>query len=105
MKKSLYFTLLVLGLLCSCAKDETFVDVTDYQSDEHRQEDPYIVPGRLLVEFTDEIADDIERTKSGNSLPTTKSADINALLESYGVVSLERVFPYDEEWEPRHRKH
>lgn len=105
MKKSLFFTLLVLWLFCSCAKDETFTDVTDFQSIEQNQEDPYIVPGRLLVEFTDEIADDIERTKSGHSLPTTKSAGINALLESYGVVSLERVFPYDEEWESRHRKY
>ena len=104
MNKQFHFAFLLLCLVFSCARENDLSSELEFQPVEQQEVfDPYIVQGRLIVEFTDDIADDIENSRSKNSLPVTKSAGINALLESCGVVSLERIFPYDEQWEERHR--
>ena len=57
-----------------------------------------VIPGTLIVEFDDETVAALE-----SGVPATKAGAAGAVLEGYGVQSVERLYPDAGEWEPRHR--
>ena len=60
------------------------------------------VPGVVNVYFDDDMIALIEQDLlSGNV--KTKSSSLNSALENLGIVSLERMFPEDPDYEDRHR--
>lgn len=66
------------------------------------------VAGRLSIEVSDEIADRIENasgavTRAGGVLTRSGVVDLDFVFEQIGVERFERVFPYEERFEQRHR--
>lgn len=96
------FVALILALsLVSCV-NEDFQAVPDVQAEAAAQEALY-AKGECIVLFSDEMVADIEASVAAGSL-RTRSADLNLLMEEFGVSSMERLFPHAGEYEPRTRK-
>ena len=102
MSKHLYSFIFITLLGCiSCVKEVQTGVVSDNTNESVLNQ--VCEPGVIEVEFDDETADRLEKfLKSGISLKSGVD-DIDAMLESLGAVSVERVFPDAGEWEPRHR--
>ena len=60
------------------------------------------VPGRVTLQFDDEMLSLIEEDLAAGSV-RTKSPALNGVLEDLGIVHMERVFPYAGEFEARTR--
>lgn len=89
--------LLCLAALCSCTREISFVS----PGPEEEELCADCLRGVVNVKFSPETAALIEA--SGEELET-KSAPLNSILSEIGAVSLRRLFPYDEEFEERHRQ-
>ena len=95
--------LLLLGV--ACAKESEIPVPASSETEASSEEAVFsaFVPGQLTVCFDDAtialIEDDLM-----NGRVVTKSGAINALMEDLGIVSMERVFPVDPEYEDRHRE-
>ena len=96
-------TVLAVFLACACGK-ETGVPVTKATAPEGEggSAASVFLPGQISVYFDDELVSLVESSvdfqKAG-----TKAAGFAGALEELGVVSMERLFPVDEEFEDRHR--
>ena len=65
--------------------------------------EPGVLPGLLTVQFDDQMLSLIEEDLASGCVQT-KSAALNGLLEDYGIVHIERVFPDAGEYEARTRE-
>lgn len=65
--------------------------------------EPGVVPGLLTVQFDEQMLSLIEEDLASGCVQT-KSAALNGLLEDYGIVHIERVFPDAGEYEARTRE-
>ncbi|MBO4743581.1 MAG: S8 family serine peptidase [Bacteroidales bacterium] len=63
-----------------------------------------LVPGEMIVEFSEELCDAIEADLAAGAFLSTRSANTNAALAAIGATSVERLYPDAGEWEPRHRQ-
>ena len=100
MKKKIFAFLAIFSALyiASCSKVEDSAissqeenlnsDVTASEEDSSSS----IIPGEMIVEFSDEMTARIEA-----------SSDPCLLLGGMDIISVERLYEYSEEWEERHR--
>lgn len=97
-------TILAVFFACACGK-EAGVPVAKAagQNNDVVTAASVYLPGQINVYFDDELVSFVE---SGGSLQhaSTKAAGFRSALEELGVVSMERLFPVDEEFEERHRE-
>ena len=91
-------------LVCACSK-EGDAPVARPQSPEEngRVSLPVYLPGQINVYFDDAM---VALLENGADTPTvrTKAPGLDEAMEELGVVSFERVFPVDEEFEAEHRE-
>ena len=99
--KRCFIALLLAFSLVSCVNEE-FQAAPDVQAEAAAQ-DALFAKGECVVLFSDEMVADIEASIAAGSL-ITKSADMNLMMEEFGVTSMERLFPHAGEFEPRTRK-
>ncbi|MGN0195547.1 MAG: S8 family serine peptidase [Candidatus Cryptobacteroides sp.] len=96
MKKYLTLSLLaIFALACSVEEAPAPENTASGQSS--------YVQGELNVLFDGEIVELIESDLAAGSL-VTKSDDVNALMQEYGIVSMKRLFPHAGEYEERTRR-
>lgn len=91
------------AILASCAKSEQVVPAEDLAMAEESV-DPTLIPGEMIVEFSEEMTAQIEKALESEGVPQTKSAGLNEAFKAMGVVSMERIYPDAGKWEPRHRE-
>ena len=108
MKKIRVILLAFLAL--SCAKEIDEHSAAGTVGGEIEPETPIsldydrtVVPGTAKICFSDEIVAEIEAYK-GEGLPVTKSSELGGMLAELGITSMERLFPYAGEYEPRTRE-
>ncbi len=96
----------VLIGISSCSMDESPVSVNN----------PVMVNGREVpsegymqdivhVKFSEEIADNLELATTEEGVITTNIPAVKSAIEEINVLQMRRTFPYDEEYEERHRKY
>lgn len=107
MRKSiLIFSILSLAL-ASCSKEQA--GEKDFYSSDVPQEaqelDPCIVPGELIVEFTEEFTAALEKdAAAGVTLVSTKAGGAADAFAAIGATSVRRLYDDGGEFEPLHRK-
>lgn len=94
------FSLICLSVLALGCSTEGPDPAASTQKTQEASSSQYM-EGVANVYFSEETAAMLEA--SGGSL-TTKSEEINVVLETLGVTSMERLFPHGGEFEPRRRK-
>ena len=105
MKKLFVPFLVLMAFISSCSREnlqETNDDGQNAVLATAQDNSPY-QQGVLNVKFTPEFTKVVEKDIA-NGFEETKSGAFNGVLKEYGVVSLERLFPYDEEYEERTRR-
>lgn len=58
-----------------------------------------LIPGSMIVEVSDELADEL-----ASGALQTRSGELNSAFALMGATSVRRLYPDAGEWEPRHRK-
>lgn len=97
--KKIMFALLLLAGCTATLQDTSVTDPdTDVRSRQAQGQESSLIPGSMVIEVTDELADQL-----ATGAVQTKSSALNAAFEGLGVVKVERIFPDAGEWEPRHR--
>ena len=93
------FALLLLAGCTATLQDTSVTEPdTDARSRQVQGQESSLIPGSMIIEVTDELADQL-----ATGALQTKSSSVNAAFEGLGVAKIERVFPDAGEWEPRHR--
>ena len=91
-------------LVCACAKESgTTVIRPIAPQDEAARLASVFVPGQVNVYFDEELTALVEREPELAAI-ATRASGLGAVMQELGVVSYERVFPVDEEYEDRHRE-
>ncbi len=92
-------------LLCACAKESGPVPAAGPAAPAAASDQSLSVflPGQVNVYFDDELLSLVE-AEPGRQAAAPASAGLQTAFEELGVVSMERLFPYDEEFEERHRE-
>ena len=97
--KKIMFALLLLAGCTATLQDTSVTDPgTDARSRQAQGQESSLIPGSMVIEVTDELADQL-----ASGAVQTKSSAVNSAFEAMGVVKVERIFPDAGEWEPRHR--
>ena len=98
--KPFFYSVLLAALLLSCVREspETVPEVTEIPPFAEKAD-----PSFVKVLFSDEMTTLIEEDLSRGSLKT-RSSELNGVTETLGVESMERLFPFAGEFEPRTRK-
>ena len=98
--KPIFYSVLLAALLLSCVREspETVPEVTEMPPVAEKAD-----PSFVKVLFSDEMTTLIEEDLSRGSLKT-RSSELNDVTETLGVASMERLFPFAGEFEPRTRK-
>ena len=96
-------TALMVFLACACAKDTGMPRAGTAARGDSAVSSSAFVPGQLTVFLDEETTRTVE---NGGGVQATRacSSDMASALDELGVVSMERVFPVDEEFEDRHRE-
>ena len=92
--------LTIMLILCSCAQD-----IASPAADEpvvKVQDSPAVVPGEVIVKFTDDMTELLEADLASGSV-RTRSGELNLLADELGIASMERVFSHGGEFEERMR--
>ena len=92
--------LTIMLILCSCAQD-----IASPAADEpvvQVQDSPAVVPGEVIVKFTDDMTELLEADLASGSV-RTRSGELNLLADELGIASMERVFSHGGEFEERMR--
>ena len=63
-----------------------------------------LVPGEMIVEFSEEMTALLEADLGKGAFLQTRSSAVNDILGEIGAVKVERLYPDAGEWEPRHRE-
>lgn len=92
----------------SCSEGLTSVVKESIEDPVEVAEASALIPGEMILEFSDETVSKIEAALDGGytvALPSslTKSALGEDVASALGVTSLRRLYPDAGEWEPRHR--
>ena len=97
---------LMLSVLLSCTKVEQISgDAQETASVSEKPQDiPAIVPGKMIVEFSEEMTSLIEEDLAVGRTKATKSQAVNSAFMNIKVKSVKRLYPDAGEWEPRHRE-
>lgn len=95
-------TVAVLLLAFSCMKEGELKNTQPTQA-AAPVEEKVIVPGKLTVEFDDELVSLLESGGS-KALIATKAPGLSSFMDELGIESMERVFPYAGEFEERTRE-
>lgn len=97
-------TVLGVFLACACSK-ETGVPVTKDLSEDNGgvSSASVFLPGQISVYLDDDLVSLVE-SGADIRMAGTKASGFASTLEELGVVSMERLFPVDEEFEDRHRE-
>lgn len=95
-------TIALLAVTFSCMK-EGEQPAAEQQEAKGKDVESIFVPGKLTVEFDDDMVALIEAGASRESI-ATKSPGLRSLMDELGIESMERVFPYAGEFEERTRK-
>jgi len=98
---------LFVGLtFLACARELPVVEETVEAESKTAEsgEKPTLIPGRMIVEFSEEMTNLIEDDLAAGRTKATKSSVLNAVFTDIKVKSVERVYPDAGEWEPRHRE-
>ena len=103
MRRSPLLAALAALFVCSCAKEaESPATKTQNAVAEEFVQSVYL-PGQINVYFDDAL---VALLENGADAPAvrTKAPGLEEAMEELGVVSFERLFPVDEEFEDRHRE-
>ncbi len=97
---------IMLSVLLSCTKVErVFDDARETaQASDKSQVLPAIVPGKMIVEFSEEMTALIEEDLAAGKTKSTKSQEVNSVFTDIKVKSVKRLYPEAGEWEARHRE-
>lgn len=95
------YIFILLALALSCAKEAGEPKTAEKTASPEVQESLFI-PGKLTVEFDDEIVALIEAGASEETI-ATKAPGLRSLMDELGIESMERVFPHAGEFEERTR--
>lgn len=102
MNRILLPALLAAFLACACAKEAgTRIVKQSAPQDDIKLSASVFVPGQMTVYLDDELLALVEGGSAQSAAPC--SAGLSSAFEELGVVSMERLFPIDEEFEARHR--
>ena len=85
----------------SCTEGLTSAVMEREGEDSRQKSSGAIVPGELIVEFSEAFAGQIEKESAQAMTKTLSGADV---LNSLGITKIERLFTDGGEWEERHRE-
>ena len=104
MRRIPLLALLAALFVCSCAKEaEVPVTKANAPGSDAEMAATVFLPRQINVYFDEEMTALVEAGASAQAV-RTKSPGMEEVLEELGVVSFERLFPVDEEFEDRHRE-
>lgn len=86
----------------SCAK-EMAVATSDPETESTLSAVPGIIPGEIIVEFTEEFTLQIEKELAEGNFLATKAGGAGNVFSAIGATSVERLYDDGGEWEERHR--
>ena len=95
-------TLSVLAV--SCAKTVGAPSEPSLSEESVRIDPPSVVSGQVVVEFTDEMVEKLEKSFSSGEFLTTRSSAVNEVFSGLEVIGVRRLYPDAGKWEPRHRE-
>ncbi len=101
----IYFIAALLAVV-SCSKEIT-VDAASSGSGDTSADsllDPCLVPGEIIVEFTEEFTRQVEEEFAAGGFLNTKAGGAGDVFASIGAVSVEPLYEHGGQWEPRHRE-
>ena len=95
------FTLALLTALVSCVRETPEIPETEPQADQVTESEQ--APSFVKVLFSEQMCDLVEADLSRGQV-RTRSEGLNGLVDELGIESMERLFPFAGEFEPRTRK-
>ena len=106
MKKYI-MSIAILLLAVSCSEKEMELQSESEKTEQapaalSKKESP-IIPGYSIVKFDEDLTRQIEQDLQGTEL-VTRSQEMNSLIKGLGITSMERLYPYDKEFEERTRR-
>ncbi len=102
MKRYLIILLSVAAVISSCVKEVTAV-ADKKQEDKTLTADPCLIPGEIIVEFTEEFTLQVEKDFAEGHFLQTRAGCVGEVFAALGVTSVERLYDDGGEWEERHR--
>lgn len=102
MKRYLIILLSVAAVISSCVKEVAAV-ADKPQEDKALTADPCIIPGEIIVEFTEEFTLQVEKEFAEGKFLHTRAGGAGEVFASLGVTSVKRLYDDGGEWEERHR--
>lgn len=101
--KRLLIILSAAAVISSCVQEMT--DVADKNDKETAQTaESCLVPGEIIVEFTEEFTLQVEKEFAEGRFLQTKAGGAGDIFSSLGVTSVKRLYDDGGKWEARHRK-
>ena len=101
MKYRNYLTLVLLTALVSCTREAPVNPETEPEAGQVTESEQ--APSYVKVLFNEQMCDLVEEDLSRGQV-RTRSAGLNGLVDELGIESMERLFPFAGEFEPRTRK-
>lgn len=92
-----------LVMAAACSKESAPQHEVNPENGVSADESSLYAPGIAIVRFSDGMIQEIESDLNAGKL-ATKSMGLNQALDELSIVSMERLFPYAGEYEPRTRK-
>lgn len=103
MKRYLLILLTSATVISSCVQEMTAV------VDKHEEEaktmtaDPCLIPGEIIVEFTEEFTMQVEKEFAEGNFLQTKAGGAGEIFSALGVTSVRKLYDDGGKWEARHR--
>ena len=94
-------TLILLTALVSCVRENPAVPETEPEAGQTTESEQ--APSFVKVLFSEQLCDLVEEDLSRGQI-RTRSEGLNGLVDELGIESMERLFPFAGEFEPRTRK-
>ena len=101
MNSKSIFTLVLLTALASCAREIPEIRETEPEASQVTESEQ--APSYVKVLFSEQMCDLVEEDLSRGQV-RTRSESLNGLVDELGIESMERLFPFAGEFEPRTRK-
>ena len=95
------FTLVLLTALVSCARETPEIQETEPKAGQVTESEQ--APSYVKVLFSEQLCDLVEEDLSRGQV-RTRAEGLNGLVDELGIESMERLFPFAGEFEPRTRK-
>ena len=94
-------TLILLTALVSCVRETPAIPETEPEAGQATESEQ--APSFVKVLFNEQMCDLVEDDLSRGQI-RTRSEGLNGLVDELGIESMERLFPFAGEFEPRTRK-